>query len=337
MSNVAPGAAPARIASKVASRGAIERPTPSAVLRVRRLTKSFGPISALREVDVDIQAGEVLGLLGPNGAGKSTLISTVAGLLKPDTGSVSICGVDMAENSLRARSFVGVAGQDVGLYLQLSVLGNLRFFASLCRLSPAEREERIEELADALDLTALLDRRAHALSGGEKRRAHAAIAMLPRPPLLLFDEPTAGVDVQTRNRLLAVVRSLADEGAAICYTTHYLHEAESIATSAVIIDEGVVIARGKMQQLIQDVGDPLLEVRVDGPLPAELARIGSVRGESVVHIPAADAHAAIEQALRCMGRSRIQSLDVVQPSLESVYLRLTGRRFQSTRDDDRAA
>ncbi len=299
-------------------------------LRVERVSKAYAATQALRGLSLRLGRGEVLGLLGPNGAGKSTLISIVAGLLAADEGSVRVCGLDVDGDPLAARRLVGLAPQDLGLYLQLSVTANLRFFGELADMRGAELRARIGELAGLLDLGAILDRLPHELSGGERRRAHTAIALLARPPLLLLDEPTAGVDVHTRQRILEVVRALAAEGTAICYTTHYLHEAEEVADAATIVVDGEAVASGSIADLVDSEGDAVLELRLEGAVPEALARIGRAGEDgSTVHLPAADVGAAMARALEVVDQGQIRSIDIVRPSLENVYLNVTGRRIEA--------
>src|SRR5215218_8626812 len=176
------------------------------LLEIRSLAKSYGDVCALEDVDLDLAEGEILGLLGPNGAGKTTLISIVAGLWAPDRGTVRVGGIDVRSDPTGARALMGIAPQDLGVYLPLTVRNNLRFFGRMVGLRGRDLTGRVEEVADALELTGLFDRKAQQLSGGEQRRLHTAMALLHRAPLLLLDEPTAGVDVATRNRLLDLVR-----------------------------------------------------------------------------------------------------------------------------------
>ena len=299
-------------------------------LIVAGVSKAYGSTQALTGVNVQLRRGEVLGLLGPNGAGKSTLISIVAGILTPDCGSVDICGHDLASEPLAARQLVGVAPQEVGLYLQLPVSANLRFFGEAAGVAKSDLRTRIEQLASSLDLRKILDRRAHQLSGGEKRRVHTAIALLHRPAVLLLDEPTAGVDVHTRRRILDVVRGLAAEGTAICYTTHYLPEAEEIADSATIITGGEVVVSGSIPDLIACEGETTLDITLEGDIPQAFAGMGEVRVDgSVVHLPAHDVGATIASALKIIDHRRVRSIEVIRPSLENVYLSVTGRRIEA--------
>jgi ABC-2 type transport system ATP-binding protein len=295
------------------------------------VSKSYGDVKALDGVDLTIQPGEILGLLGPNGAGKTTLVSIVAGLRQPDAGSVRIGGADVRQDPIAARRHLGIAPQEVGVYLQLTVRQNLRFFGRLMGLGGRLLDERIEEVTAALGLDGLFDRRAFDLSGGEKRRLHTAAAMLHRPPLLLLDEPTAGVDVQTRQDLLALIKQLADGGTGICYTTHYLHEVESLGASVAILERGRIITRGMLRDLIAGSGGAVVEIRLAREVPAEVAALGEVDGDpSLLRIKAEDPTVALQRALASVAKAdeSVESIDIVQPSLESVYLGITGRRYE---------
>lgn len=302
------------------------------VLRGRDMTRHFGEVRALDGVDIDIRAGELLGLLGPNGAGKTTLLSIVAGLVQPDRGSVQVCGIDIQSDPLAARRMIGIAPQELAVYLALTTSENLRFFGKMAGLGRKELAERIDAVVETFELGEFLDRKVQDLSGGEQRRLHTAIAIMRRTPLLLLDEPTVGVDVETRNRLLDVVRSLAAEGAAICYTTHYLHEVETLASSVMILDGGRVIAKGRAENLVAKAGGTVVEIRVAGSIPSELAALGTTDPkEPVVRIKAPEPEVAIRRALATLEHTSapVTGIEVVHPSLESVYLQLTGRRFEA--------
>jgi ABC-2 type transport system ATP-binding protein len=305
-------------------------------LEVRDLVKTYGAHRALDGISITVPAGEVLAILGANGAGKTTFVSAVAGLYVPDYGSVHVCGVDVQHEPSMARRLMAIAPQELGVYLQLSVYRNLRLFGRLVGLSGRRLESRIEEIGAALDLAELMDRRAQHLSGGERRRLHTGMAIIHSAPLLLLDEPTAGVDVHTRNKMLDVVAGLANSGVAVCYTTHYLHEVEALKASVAILESGSVVAQGSVDELIASSGAATtVEARFGGPVPSELAAIGEVDGDpTVVRIAGDDGRVAVTHALRMVGRfaDDVLSIDVVHPSLESVYLSICGRRFSSDGD-----
>jgi ABC-2 type transport system ATP-binding protein len=298
------------------------------VLKVRKVHKSYGPIKALNGVDLDVDRGEIVALLGPNGAGKSTLVSVIAGLCRPDRGDVWVDGVDAGTDPVQARRQLGLAPQETGVYPTLSVLQNLRFFGELTGLRRRDRERRIDEVAAAFSLDDLLDRRARNLSGGEARRLHTAMIVLHRPPLLLLDEVTAGVDVQTRNQLLDLVRSLADQGSAVVYSTHYLHEIEVLgAQRAAILLEGQVVTAGSIPDLIGAFGSSFVELRFEQrPSGLDLPPGTVVVAENVLRVPADDSPAVTAADL--VGKldqsgATLREIKLVQPSLESVFLSVT--------------
>jgi ABC-2 type transport system ATP-binding protein len=298
------------------------------VLKARDVHKSYGPVKALNGVDLDVGRGEIVALLGPNGAGKSTLVSVIAGLRKPDGGGVWLNGIDADAHPDLARRQLGLAPQETGIYPTVSVHDNLRFFGELAGLRRRDLKRRIDEVAEAFSLSDLLDRRGRHLSGGEVRRLHTAMIVLHRPPLLLLDEVTAGVDVQTRNQLLDLIRSLADQGSAVVYSTHYLHEIETLgAHQVVILHEGRVVTTGSIPHLISGFGGSFVELSFD-ELPANLDLPAGtvVVAENILRIPADDSPAITAADL--VGRldrsgAALREIKLLQPSLESVFLSVT--------------
>ena len=300
------------------------------MLTVRGLRKAYGPTVALAGVDLEVEPGTILGLLGPNGAGKTTLVSIVSGLRRPDGGTVTVGGIDMVRDPGRAQRHLGLAPQETGVYLPLSVRDNLRFFAGLAGLRRRDLRRSVDAVADALGLSHLMDRRASELSGGERRRVHTAIALVHRPPLVLLDEPTTGADVRTRSEILALVRSLADEeGSAVVYSTHYLHEVEELDAAVAIIDRGRIVAEGRVAQLVGTYGTAALELTFDGGVPAVIRTGGAVVDGATVRIPAEDPAAAAAELLPRLGAeaSALRSIEIVRPSLETVFLTVTGRPY----------
>jgi ABC-2 type transport system ATP-binding protein len=306
--------------------------TPSTLvptLEVRGLRKSYGTTVALDGVDLVVEPGTIVGLLGRNGAGKTSLVSVVAGLLRPDAGHVIVDGVDIARDPRRARMLIGLAPQETGVYLPLSVRDNLRFFGGLSDLHGRERTVRIDEVAAALMLDHLMDRRARDLSGGERRRLHTAIAVLHRPRLVLLDEPTTGADVQTRRELLRLVTNLSHEGSAVVYSTHYLQEIEELGAGVALIDHGRIVARGALDALIHEYGSSALELSFTGAVPAVAHVEGSRVSGSTVRIATDDPAATAARVLGALGAtvSSLQSIEIVRPTLESVFTTLTGHRL----------
>ncbi len=294
------------------------------MLRVHDVHKRYGDITALQGASFDVAAGTIVSLLGRNGAGKSTLLSIVAGLVKADTGSVTVDGVDVLADPRRATGLVGIAPQYTGIYPPLSVRENLEFFGELSGLSRSDRRTRAGSVAEQLGLSALLDRKAMKLSGGEARRLHTGCALMHRPKVLMLDEPTVGADVTTRVQLIDAVRQLAADGAAIVYTTHYLPEVEALDASIVIIENGRVLTSGSRTELLDAHRATDLEVRTLAPLTAELvASLGAVEGSALCYrIPdVALADAVAQLASAGIG---VESAQARKPDLESVFLALTG-------------
>jgi len=298
------------------------------VLKLRGVHKSYETVKALDGVDLDVDQGEIVALLGPNGAGKSTLVSVIAGLCKPDRGEVRLNGIDIRANPGLARRQLGLSPQETGIYPILSVRDNLRFFGELAGLRKRDLERRIEEVAAAFSLRGLLDRQGRKLSGGEARRLHTAMIALQRPPLLLLDEVTAGVDVQSRKQLLDLVGSLAGRGSAVLYSTHYLHEIEALGAQRVaILLEGRVVTAGSIPDLVGAFGGSFVELRFDRrpaglDLPAGTVNVG----ENVLRVPAEDSAAVTAAGL--VGRldssgATLREIKLLQPSLESVFLSVT--------------
>jgi ABC-2 type transport system ATP-binding protein len=301
-------------------------------LVVEEVRKRYGEVVALDGVSLNVGPGEIVGLLGANGAGKTTLVSLVSGLRRPDAGSIEVGGIDVGRAPQAARALLGVAPQANGVYEVLTVRQNLAFFGELCGLRRRALARRVDELADTLLLTGLLDRSVAALSGGEKRRVHTAIALVGRPPLLLLDEPTVGADVETRAALLHVVRTLADAGSAVVYSTHYLPEVEVLGASVAMLDHGRLIARGSVGALVARHGAAIAELRFDGAAPAPAGAVEgitvSVDGD-VLRVSAPNPAAAAATVIAHLGgdASRLRGIDVLQPNLDSVFLALTGRRY----------
>jgi ABC-type multidrug transport system ATPase subunit len=308
-----------------------------AVLHISGLRKSYGDVEALRGVGLDVAAGEIVALLGPNGAGKTTLVSIVAGLRRADAGVVEVDGLEARRRSAAVRRRLGVAPQDTGIYPVVSVRRNLLLFGELAGLGRSELRGRIDEVAEALDITALLDRQAGKLSGGQKRRVHTAIALLHRPRLLLLDEATTGADVETRGHILELVRRLAAEGSAVLYSTHYLAEVETLGSAVAILDRGQVIARGDVGELIGSHAVPVVELTFDGEVPAISFDGGSTVEDNRLRLPTRDPAATLVEVVPQVPPGVLSSVEIIRPSLEAVYLALTGRRYdEADREGARA-
>ncbi|UCG41340.1 MAG: ABC transporter ATP-binding protein [Acidimicrobiia bacterium] len=309
----------------------------TAVLTADRLAKSFGDRKAVDDVTFEIAAGETYGLLGPNGAGKTTTISMICGLLHKDAGTVVVDGNPIEVNSVGAREALGYVPQDLAIYPDLSAGENLSFFASLYGLSGAERQKAVDRV---LDLTGLTDRakdKAGEFSGGMKRRLNIGIGLLHGPKLLMLDEPTVGVDPQSRNAILDSVDALGTEGLAVLYTTHYMEEAERLCDRVGIIDQGQLIAEGTRRQLVATVGQRdrvTLETggHVDG-LIDRLRALPDVDQASVsdagVEIVLPDAAGRLAEIISVVAEHTVvKGVAVHEPDLEAVFLHLTGKALR---------
>jgi ABC-2 type transport system ATP-binding protein len=226
---------------------------PAALLQAEGLTKTYPHTRtpALASFSLSIGPGEIVGLLGPNGAGKTTAISLLTGLLAPDAGSVHICGADLFKHPRKARQWIGLVPQHIALYPSLTAAENLSYFGSMYRINGRELKERVNACLEMVGLSNSAHVRIDAFSGGMKRRANLAIALLHQPRLLFLDEPTAGVDPQSRHMILDRLSELSRSGVSMLYTTHYIEEAEKICSRIAVIDEGRTIAQGSPRELTQ--------------------------------------------------------------------------------------
>ncbi|SBT41785.1 ABC transporter ATP-binding protein [Micromonospora auratinigra] len=233
-----------------------------AVLEVRGLTVGYGDRPALRDVSLTVEAGQIVGLLGPNGAGKTTLMGAVVGAVRPAAGTVRVAGVDVGTHPRRARSRVGYAEQELAVFPTLTARENVTDWAAICGVPRRARADAVEETLAALLLDEVADRQVRTLSGGQRRRVHCAMATVARPPLLLLDEPTVGVDPATRRAVLDHVRELAATGTAVCYSTHYLPEVAALDAMVVLLAAGRVATRGLVGDLLARYGSTMVDLRV---------------------------------------------------------------------------
>jgi ABC-2 type transport system ATP-binding protein len=308
------------------------------VLECRDLRRRFGGLVAVDGVGFHVGAGETYGLLGPNGAGKTTTISMIAGLLERDGGEVTVAGQPMTTHAIRAKGAIGYVPQDLAIYPDLSGRENLMFFARLYGMSGAEAKRRSGEV---LELTGLADRAgdlAKRYSGGMKRRLNIGIGLLHRPKLLILDEPTVGVDPQSRNAILESVEALSGAGMAVLYTTHYMEEAERLCDRIGIIDHGKLIAEGTRQQLVGMVGEgDQVRLSATGDLAraaaglAARSRVQRARAaDGTIELVVDDASSELPAILAdaAAGGASIRSVQVTEPDLEAVFLHLTGRALR---------
>jgi ABC-2 type transport system ATP-binding protein len=310
------------------------------VLVCTDLRKRFGDRTAVNGVSFEIAPGETYGLLGPNGAGKTTTVSMICGLLERDGGDVVVDGahLDGGSQALRAKAAIGYVPQEIALYPDLNAVENLKFFGQLYGLNGGELAQRVAHVLEVVGLTERAKERIDKYSGGMKRRLNIAAGLLHDPKLLILDEPTVGVDPQSRNAILENVEKLAAEGMAVLYTTHYMEEAERLCDRVAIIDEGAIIAEGTRRELVKQVGQrDRVELGGKGHL-AKLAtqakRLKAVDDASisdgVVHLIVRQGRQLLPKLLEIAERNEIAvtSVDVVEPDLEAVFLRLTGKALR---------
>ena len=303
----------------------------NSILQVENLVKSYGDVEAVRGVSFNVEEGEVFGLLGPNGAGKTSTIEIMEGLRTPDSGRVSVCGLDPQKNPQELKHEIGAALQSTSLPDKLRVIEALRLFASFYR-----RHRNPEELLTRFGLQEKRNAFYIQLSGGQKQRLALAMALVNDPKVLFFDEPTAGLDPQVRREIYDIIEELRREKKTIVMTTHYIEEAERLCDRVAIVDHGTVIALGTPRELKERSGDKTrLEVRLARPEPQEtlknLEGVSDCRilGDSyVLHCKRPpQAIVSLVKYLESTGNELI-SLEIATPSLEDVFIELTGRRLR---------
>ncbi len=304
------------------------------MLDARHLTRRFGERVAVDDVTFRVAAGETYGLLGPNGAGKTTTIRLVCGLLSADGGDVSVAGMPVSTSAPKAKAHIGYVPQDVSLYPDLTARENLAFFGRLYRLQGGALRHRVNEVLDLIDLLDRGDDRVESFSGGMKRRLNIGASLLHEPSLLILDEPTVGVDPQSRHAILESIRALGAAGLAVLYTTHYMEEAERICDRIGIIDHGHLIAEGSSRELVSQVGGrDRITLSANGSLAAFAEACRSMEGiervdvaDSSVQLLAKDGRSRLPQVLEAASRTgtSVKSVEVDEPDLEAVFLHLTG-------------
>ncbi|WP_019059728.1 ABC transporter ATP-binding protein [Streptomyces prunicolor] len=302
------------------------------MLTVTGLRKRWGPVQALDGFDLHIDPGEICGLIGHNGAGKTTFARTVTGLEHPDAGTILVAGVNLATAPRSARTLIGLAPQELALYPTATLRQNLRLYGGLAGLRRSELRTELAAVAEELLLTDVLDRPISTLSGGQQRRAQAATVLLPRPRVLLLDEPTIGADPTTREALLRLVRTRADEGVAICYTTHYLPELEHLDATLAVAASGRVIARGNRADLLNGLPGEIT-VTFNGPAPGHLTQPSTAPDE--LRFSTTAPAQALARFLHDLGpdTTRVRSATIREPSLDDLYRSLATRQLPTETPD----
>ena len=315
-------------------------PAPPAelVLRCEGLRKRFGERQAVDGVGLHIARGETYGLLGPNGAGKTTTISMICGILTRDAGEIVVDGHPMDPGATSVKGAIGYVPQDLAIYPDLSARENMAFFGQLYGMGGRALRSRIDEVLEIIDLADRAKERTEHYSGGMKRRLNIGIGLLHQPRLLVLDEPTVGVDPQSRNAILTSVEQLSASGMAILYTTHYMEEAERLCDRVGIIDQGRIIAEGTRRELVALVGGhDKVTLAASGDVRAGAAAASAIPGVRTATAHEGGIDLLVQEARRLLPRLmetvagagvQIRSVEVEEPDLEAVFLHLTGKALR---------
>jgi ABC-2 type transport system ATP-binding protein len=306
------------------------------MLEVRDLRKDYGATQTLAGVSFRVAKGEMFGLLGPNGAGKTTLMSIASGLLEPTAGEVFLDGKQFHRSNRDMRRLIGIVPQELAIYNELSARENLRFFGELYGLGGSELERRIDAILAAIALADRADLRAGTFSGGMKRRLNLGASLVHEPRILLLDEPTTGVDPQSRNHIFEEVRRLNAHGMTIVYTSHYMEEVQALCPRVGIIDQGKLIACDTLANLLSKLPSRLrLSARSVSPRARErmqslgVVNVTNSRAETI-EIECRDVKTTLVQLVTILSEEQVEmtGLDAEEPNLERVFLHLTGRALR---------
>jgi ABC-2 type transport system ATP-binding protein len=310
----------------------------SKAIEVNNLKKSCGDFQAVQGVSFSAESGEVLSLLGPNGAGKSTTISMLSGLLEPSEGSASIMGYSISQEPLLAKAALGVVPQDIALYPDLSARENLDFWGKMYGLRGGALKIRVDEVLEIIGLTDRQKDHVGKFSGGMKRRVNIGAALLHKPKVIIMDEPTVGIDPQSRRHILDNVKLLNSQGMTVLYTTHYMEEAEELSNHIAITDKGKIVAMGTYRELIQLVGgqtriDLSVNIEKERIIPAwktveGISQIDSTNG--TISAIVTDSNIVLPKLFEVAAKlnARITSVEIKEPNLETVFMHLTGKALR---------
>mgnify|MGYP001380043894 FL=1 len=310
------------------------------ILDVQNLAKNYGDFQAVKGISFNIKEGEIFSLLGPNGAGKTTTISMLSTLYAPTSGDATIAGHSVTKDPMAVRNAIGVVPQDLALYEDLTARENLTFWGQMYGLSGTALKNRVEEVLGQIGLVDKAKDRVKTYSGGMKRRVNIGVGLLHKPKLLFMDEPTVGIDPQSRRAILDTVKDLNQQGMTVLYTTHYMEEAEELSNRVGIIDHGELIAIGTQKELTQQVGETETLVLHISENEDPQALVNSLKGIkevleanvvnheiSVITPSAKDVLAQVVTKANERG-IKINSIDIREPNLEAVFLHLTGRALR---------
>jgi ABC-2 type transport system ATP-binding protein len=309
-----------------------------AAIRVENLHKSFGDNQAVKGVSFDVEEGEIFSLLGPNGAGKTTTISMLSCLLRPDDGDARIMGHSIRTDAMGVKSVLGVVPQEIALYEDLTARENLTFWGKMYGLRGGALKSRVSEVLEVIGLSDRANDRVGKYSGGMKRRVNIGVALLHKPRVIYMDEPTVGIDPQSRRNILDSVVLLKDQGMTVLYTTHYMEEAQELSNHIAIMDHGQLIACGTNEELVTLVGQ---QTRIDLTVNVEPGNVldgwRAVEGVQRVTAEEGQISVLVDDSNKVLPRlfdsanshaARITSVDIREPNLEAVFLHLTGRALR---------
>jgi ABC-2 type transport system ATP-binding protein len=312
----------------------------AAILEVHDLVKKYGDFIAVKGISFNIQEGEIFSLLGPNGAGKTTTISMLSTLYTPTAGDATIAGHSITKNPMAVKQVIGVVPQELALYEDLTARENLIFWGQMYGLSGKVLDHRIDEVLEQIGLTDKAKNRVKTYSGGMKRRVNIGVGLLHKPRLLFMDEPTVGIDPQSRRAILDTVKDLNKQGMTLLYTTHYMEEAQELSHRVGIIDHGELIALGTQKELTQQVGQTETLLLHIGENDDANGLANSLKGikdvleatanDHEVSIIAPEAEAILAPVVSKANERgiKIRSIDIREPNLEAVFLHLTGRALR---------
>jgi ABC-2 type transport system ATP-binding protein len=301
------------------------------------VVKRYGSTLALDHVDFEVRSGEILGLLGPNGAGKTTAIRALSGLIGVDSGAIELFGKPQRPGVMELKRRIGLVTQEITIFEDLSARENLQFFGGLYGLGGQQLKQRIDETIEFVGLTENADKKAKKYSGGMKRRLNVACALTHHPELLIMDEPTVGIDPQSRNHILESVRTLRDRGTTILYTSHYMEEVQAIASRVLIMDQGHIIARGTVDELVERIQyEERVSLEVREPTPALMQELGRIAGVKQVtrqgttfSIVSQAGVQNLDRIISCaQAAGGVRSIRTEKPTLEDVFLTLTGKKLR---------
>jgi ABC-2 type transport system ATP-binding protein len=312
----------------------------NSIAQISHLVKNYGDVKAVQDISFDIHEGEIFSLLGPNGAGKTTTISMLSTLYTPSSGDATIGGHSITKEPMAVRGIIGVVPQELALYDDLNARENLNFWGNMYGLTGKALKTRVDEVLEQIGLSDKANMRVKTYSGGMKRRVNIGVGLLHKPRLLFMDEPTVGIDPQSRRAILDSVKDLNKEGMTVLYTTHYMEEAQELSDRVGIIDHGKLIAIGTQSELTRQVGemDTLrLHVGENDPIEALVKALQSMRGikkadqsDHTIDIITASAEEILAPVIIKANEIgvKIRSVDIQEPDLESVFLHLTGRALR---------